>query len=155
MPRPSRAPLTGGQLLLALVAAVLVTAVLPPGAAWWLNRHRVQQTMERARVGAEAVRSHADARQLDRVNAAVVCGPGRIPKAGGASDDWVRETVIAPALFGAGMPTDAWGQCFLMNVEAWKSGGHVWILSAGPNGRVDTPLGAGTVQGDDIAVVVK
>ena len=151
MPARARAPLSGAQLLLALAAVILTTAVAPPGAAWWLNRHRVWQTTERAALVAAAVREHG----IERADNAVVCGPGRLPKAGTAGDAWVRQTVIAPQIFGAGTPTDAWGQCFLLNVGEWKAGGHVWILSAGPNGLVDTPLGAAAVAGDDIGVLVK
>ena len=151
MPARVRAPLSGAQLLLALAAVILTTAVVPPGAAWWLNRHRVRQTSERASLVAVAVRDHG----IGRADSAVVCGPGRLPKAAPGGDAWVRQTAIAPEIFGAGTPTDAWGQCFLMNVSDWKTGGHVWILSAGPNGQVDTPLGAAAAVGDDIGVLVK
>jgi hypothetical protein len=48
------------------------------------------------------------------------------------------------------MPTDAWGRCFLLNADAWATGGPVWLLSAGPNGWIDTPPNAIALGGDDI-----
>ena len=87
----------------------------------------------------------------------VACGPGQLPKSHDATgqDPWVSHAVMAPALFGAAMTPDSWGLCFLMNVGARRRGESVWILSAGPNGRVDTPFGATTLEGDDIGVIVK
>lgn len=156
MARRLPAPISGRQLVISLGIIAMSTVVVPPGAAWWLNRHRVAQTRERALHAADDVRLHGAARGVDHVEASVVCGPGRLPKAGESGpDEWVRYTAIAPQVFGAGMPTDAWGQCFLMNVGQWKGGGRVWVLSAGPNGRIDTPLGATIVQGDDIGAIVR
>ena len=142
--------------MLSLCLIILLTVVVPPGAAWWLNRHRVTQTSERAFLAAANVRDHAEERGLGRTDVAVVCGPGKLPTVGAAAEDaWVSNTVIGHPDFGAGMPTDAWGQCFLMNVGQWKTGGRVWVLSAGPNGKIDTPLGATSVQGDDIGAIVR
>lgn len=153
----SRSPVGGRRLLMILVAIALGTVVLPPAGAWRLNRSRVGQTTARASSAAERVKSHLEAlTSLDR-GADVVCGPGRLPKPGiGAEQEaWFRKAVVAPSLFGSGMPTDAWGQCFLMNVGDVPRGGRVWIISAGPNGMIDTPLGASAIAGDDIGAIVK
>jgi hypothetical protein len=48
------------------------------------------------------------------------------------------------------MPTDAWGRCFLLNADALATSGPVWLLSAGPNGLIDTPPNALALGGDDI-----
>lgn len=145
-----RGPLSGAQLITALIAIVIATAVIPPAAAWWLNAGRVSQTSRRVTVAIG--RLGAD---VDKTATGVVCGPGRLPGARvtgshPAHSAWLRELRPAPELFGAGMPTDAWGRCFLMNIGAWASGGPVWLLSAGPNGLIDTPPNALVPGGDDI-----
>lgn len=156
MPNQSRAPLTGGQLLLALMVIALATAVVPGVAAWRLNLYRVAQTQQRANVAAEDARHRALSPSAPATSASVVCGPGKLPKAaaGERRDEWVHYAVMAPQLFAAAMPTDAWSQCFLMNVGA-PPGVRVWVLSAGPNGRIDTPFGADALGGDDIGAIVR
>ena len=37
-------------------------------------------------------------------------------------------------------PTDPWGRCFLVNLAGVsRADTSVWVLSAGPNGVIDTP----------------
>ena len=157
-----RSPVSGAQLVAALAAIIFATAVLPPAAAWTLNRSRIAQTGERARVAGERLRgSSGDAASLMQ-HAGIICGPGRLPsrepaaigstaeRSQASHNAWLRGARIAPELFGAGMPTDAWGRCFLLNAGAWTSGGPVWLLSAGPNGWIDTPPNALALGGDDI-----
>ena len=156
MARRPRSPLSGGQLLLTIAGIVFVTAVVPPGAAWSLNRYRVNQTQERATQAALRLRAAATIVPPSRA-AGVACGPGEMPtiRSTGSEDDWVRNAVAMPEVFGAGMPTDAWGRCFLMNIGEWPRGGRVWIVSAGANGFIDTPLGATALSGDDIGAIVR
>jgi hypothetical protein len=78
---------------------------------------------------------------------AVVCGPGRLPDldvqgAGAIHVAWVTAAVVSPDAFGRTLLTDAWGRCFLVSDR--------WILSAGPNGVIETPRDAATLGGDDI-----
>ena len=155
--RPPRSPLSGGQLLLALVAIAIATVVVPPAAAWRLNQFRIDQTRERATQAAErlqkdSARLAAAPRRID-----VACGPGRLPRVEtpGLPAEWISRAVVAPELFGPGMPTDGWGRCFLMNIGEWPYGGRIGILSAGPNGIVDTPFGSATLAGDDIGAIVR
>lgn len=157
-----RYPVSGVQLAGTLVAIVFATAVLPPAAAWSLNRARVRQTEERARVAIERLRAGSEDLTGSRTAAGVVCGPGRLPDLVPATaiaraavsvpahGAWLRGAGFAPEAFGPGMPTDAWGRCFLLNVGAWSSGEPVWLLSAGPNGLLDTPPNALELGGDDI-----
>jgi hypothetical protein len=156
-----RSPISGAQLIAAIAAILFATAVLPPLAAWTLNRSRISQTRERARVAAERLQAGTDIATL-RESGGIVCGPGRLPdrepspiraRAGvsqAAHRAWVRGARLAPELFGAGMPTDAWGRCFLLNADALATSGPVWLLSAGPNGLIDTPPNALALGGDDI-----
>ncbi len=157
-----RSPFSGAQLIAALAAILFATVVLPPAAAWALNRSRIAQTWTRARTAAERLRVNRDDTAAIGRSAGILCGPGRLPdrepaavslRAAGsppAHTAWLREATIAPQAFGSGMPTDAWGRCFLLNAGAWTSGGPIWLLSAGPNGVIDTPPNALALGGDDI-----
>ena len=157
MSMTSRSPVRGRQLILILAAIALVTVVLPPAAAWRLNRYRVEQTTERAVSAAERLRNRPESLASVAGGVEVACGPGRLPKTAGGTEqeEWLRRAVVAPSLFGNGMPTDTWGLCFLMNVGEASRGGRMWILSAGPNGLIDTPFGATALAGDDIGAIVK
>ena len=157
-----RSPLTGSQLFAALAAILVATAVLPPAAAWTLNQSRIAQTEARARAAVSRLRTESGDMAVLAQGGGIVCGPGRIPNRepatasarSGASYPahaaWLRDARGAPQLFGAGMPTDAWGRCFLVNADAFASGSPVWLLSAGPNGLIDTPPNALALGGDDI-----
>jgi hypothetical protein len=163
-----RRPVTGPQLVVALAVIFAATAVLPPAAAWSLNEARIAQTEARVRSAADRLRTRANEISGFDASVGIACGPGRLPdlvpttataRAVAASlsthGAWLRRAGMAPELFGAGMPTDAWGRCFLLNVEAWSTGEPVWLLSAGPNGLVDTPADARTTGGDDVGVRVR
>jgi len=50
---------------------------------------------------------------------------------------------------------DPWGHAYLVNVQGYFFGGErVAIISAGPDGRVDTPLTALEAVGDDLILVL-
>jgi len=130
----------GSRVLRALLLAVLATAVLPPAGAWWLNHRRMEVTTERVRSVVVLV-SVEDGQ--------VLCGPGRIPDlnvkgAHATHVAWIAAAVSRPEAFGEGMSTDGWGRCFLANER--------WILSAGPNGVVDTAFEADRLAEDDIGM---
>lgn len=153
-----RRPITGRQLVLALTAIVLATVVLPPTGAWWLNARRIDETQERATLAAGHLRGTVD---RSGVRSEVVCGPGTLPNAPASSaslaihDSWMLAAVKSPEVFGEGMPTDAWGRCFLLNLGAARDGGQLWVLSAGPNGVIETARDGTALAGDDIGAVVK
>lgn len=157
-----KSPLSGVQLAAALAAIMMATAVLPPAAAWLLNETRIAQTRTRVDRAGEELRAN-----LSRVIASgvtgVACGPGRPPdlvpsvvnaRAAAAAlathDAWLRGARSAPEWFGPLTPADAWGRCLLLNLGRGGAEGPVWLLSAGPNGVVETPLDASTPAGDDI-----
>ncbi|HUR20167.1 MAG TPA: hypothetical protein VMZ90_05115 [Vicinamibacterales bacterium] len=162
IPAARRSPVSGLQLVAALAAMVFATAVLPPAAAWALNRSRIAQTRERARAAAERLQNGSEAFAGLMQSGGIACGPGRLPDRAPSDRrareelshpmhrDWLRDARMAPELFGAGMPTDAWGHCFIVNADAWATGGAVWLLSAGPNGWIDTGTNAMALGGDDI-----
>lgn len=136
-----RKVISGRRVVVTLGVVVLATVVVPPAGAWWLNQRRIGQTQARAEAALAAV--------VPRDRAPVVCGPGRLPdqdvvNATAVHAAWLAAAVVAPDAFGPSMPTDAWGRCFLMNER--------WLLSAGPNGVIDTAFDAGALQGDDVGV---
>lgn len=49
---------------------------------------------------------------------------------------------------------DPWGNAYIMNPGNFDAGGVVWILSAGPNGSIETPLSAADLAGDDIGILI-
>jgi hypothetical protein len=51
--------------------------------------------------------------------------------------------------------SDPWGHAYLVNVHGYYTAESVWILSAGPNGVIDTRPGSTTVAGDDVGVLVQ
>lgn len=58
------------------------------------------------------------------------------------------------------MPADPWGRRYIVSSDGfWARGSssnpdNVWVLSAGPNGRVETPDQNEDLGGDDIGVLV-
>ena len=56
----------------------------------------------------------------------------------------------------ANVTADPWGTKYLINAKEFGANRIVWILSAGPNGVVETnPTSAMQVQGDDIGIVLQ
>lgn len=150
-----RSPISGAELVAMLAAIVLATAVVPPAAAWSLNRFRVTQTQQRVQAATARLRATGDVALLSS-SGGILCGPGRLPgqssgsSRGATHAEWLSRARLAPELFGAGMPTDAWGRCFLINAQDWPAGTPVWLLSAGPNGVFETATTALALAGDDI-----
>ncbi len=147
--RSPRSSVRGAYVLRAVLLAAVATAVLPPAGAWWLNSRRVAETTVRV---AEAVEG---LRQSELWPAGVTCGTGRLPdvspetaRARGSSldlsvhDAWLSALVAAPGTGPVQVGTDAWGRCLLV--------ADGWILSAGPNGIIETPIAAEAPRGDDI-----
>lgn len=134
----ARSTVQGSHVVRAVVLAVFATAVLPPAGAWWLNSRRIAVTSGRV----QAAVAGAQAQVGDRV----LCGPGRLPEsgavgAGAVHTQWLSLAVVEPTPISQREP-DAWGQCLLV--------GHGWVLSAGPNGVIETPFDAALPIGDDV-----
>jgi general secretion pathway protein G len=56
----------------------------------------------------------------------------------------------------ARVTADPWGHAYITNATDFPIDGNpVWILSAGPNGQVETPSFSPTVLGDDIGMRIK
>lgn len=50
---------------------------------------------------------------------------------------------------------DPWGKAYVSNASEFLSSGNVWIVSAGPDGIVQTGRGATDLSGDDIGTRIK
>jgi general secretion pathway protein G len=56
----------------------------------------------------------------------------------------------------ARVTADPWGNAYIINADGFSIDGQpVWILSAGPNGQVETPTFSQTLLGDDIGMRIK
>jgi len=53
---------------------------------------------------------------------------------------------------GSALPADPWGRPYMVNVAAT---GPIWVLCAGPNGKIQTAVTATVVNGDDIGFRVR
>ena len=51
---------------------------------------------------------------------------------------------------------DPWGNAYVLNSNSFPiQGKQVWLISAGPNGQIETPSNSDTIQGDDIGIRIK
>jgi hypothetical protein len=155
---------TGRRLLGALTAIVLATAILPPAAAWWVTVRRVHRAEATAAALAYQLRSPERAALLDRlaIGAGILYGEGRVPSADHSSDQHLLAESHGPlsSAIGAPVDPDPWGNCYIVRVlsGATGPGAEVWVISAGPNGIVETTWSVGgtvAVGGDDVGVRVK
>jgi hypothetical protein len=56
----------------------------------------------------------------------------------------------------AAVTQDPWGRSYITNADNFPlQGAAIWILSAGPDGVVDTPGNNNVVLGDDIGSRIK
>lgn len=152
--------MTTRQIAATLGAVVLLTAVLPPLFASAVNRRRIHHAAEDASRLAELFDPVlTEAHVASGVE--VLCGTGRVPAA--STDEaqrWLTGVRASPVLvLGQDAPTDPWGRCYLVNAaNIARADGAVWVLSAGPNGMIDTPFVTSVEQplaGDDIGALVR
>ena len=150
--------MTGRRVLAALGLILLATAVLPPAAAWRVNRSRVRAASAEAAALADILQARpAELRDAAR-GADVLYGPGRIPSAQTPETArWVTAPRAALALVVGdrhGLLADPWGNGYMVNLSAPAAGesATLRVLSAGPNGIIDTPFvsASGTPEGDDV-----
>jgi general secretion pathway protein G len=53
------------------------------------------------------------------------------------------------------VPEDPWGRAYVINSHGFFAGENVWVLSAGPNGNLDTGPGDFSLQGDDLGFLIE
>jgi type II secretory pathway pseudopilin PulG len=153
--------MSGKRVIKALVVILLATAVLPPAAAWVVNRRRVDRASADIAEIVEQLKHAPTAWQDLARGTDVLCGPGRLPIAiAPETRAWVAaprgSRSLADVLDAAHAPrSDPWGNCYLVNIGAVvaREPSVLWVISAGPNGIIDTPFLSSTLAtpaGDDI-----
>lgn len=155
--------MTGRRVLATLGCILLATAVLPPAAAWGVNRSRVRfAAVEVVRIAETLRGAEPELRDLSR-GVKVLYGPGRPPLAPTpAAQPWVtmpRAALVSAVGVRRTLSPDPWGNCYVVKLAAIAAGepANVWVLSAGPNGIIDTPfvVASGTPAGDDVGATVR
>ncbi len=123
--------MSGTRLVAALVTILLLTFVVPPLAARHVHQQRIAAAeADVARIAEEfAVPSGA-------VGPRVFHGPGAIPRSAPEAA-WLAGVSVAPLPSLANpFGPDPWGNHYVVSITGH---GAVCVLSAGPNGIVETP----------------
>ena len=136
-----------GRLLAALTAIAFLAIVVPFAAVRSLHERRL------SRVSAELdALAPAASRALTSAPAVnVLLGPGRVPMS--ADPRWLDgpsyplQNALEPAL----VTPDPWGNGYVVNLRAGAKAA-VWLLSAGPDGTLQTPFdgSSSSTLGDDV-----
>ena len=137
--------------VLALLAAIVVLAiVLPYGAVHTLHVRRLQAADDAARAIADRVSEALGAGTFEMpAGTQVLVGPGDQPRA--VDERWgatatfslLRALKPPPAI-----APDPWGNAFLVHVGSGPEGSR-WVISAGPDGILQTPASGGDRAGGD------
>jgi hypothetical protein len=148
------------QLLVAVAALLSIAFVVPACLAMRLNRGRLMKAEQDVRAIAEAFdRSARNRADVERRAGTfdVLAGPGTAPRANDAVtllwQNGRADTLTTPT-------PDPWGHRYQINIGALSNrqsdAAAVWVLSAGPDGIVDTPFvttaSGARLRGDDIGV---
>jgi hypothetical protein len=136
---------TGTRVLATVAIAVFATAVIPPFSAWVVNHRRVSRAEADINAIVDRVRNAEPALRHLEGAVDVLCGPGRLPEATADARGWItapRGSLAAVLTEHESLPIDPWGNCYLMNLRAMTAvePSAVWVLSAGPNGIIETPF---------------
>ena len=147
--------------LAGLLAIIAVLAfVLPYGAVQTLHNRRLRAADEATRAIAERLKAlMAGDPVAIPAGTEVLAGPGDRPAVPPGQDErWNSATSIPLERVTGGaieLRPDPWRNAYLVSLGAGRSGGTVWVLSAGPDGIVQTPFLApnGPVADDRAAPV--
>jgi len=129
------------------VAIAILTFVLPPLAARQVNARRVDRAQAEAGRVADLVAGAADERAAASREALVLAGPGSTSLKYAEATRWPQPR--ATTTFS--LRPDPWGNPYLV-VVPMEQGATVAVVSAGPNGVVETKFGATAGAGDDLVV---
>lgn len=143
--------MTGRKLAGALIVIVLLAFVLPPVAASRVSRARLDRAAHDVSAIAANLAGEALGGTEGSPSALVLAGSGELPR--WTADDWPETQQPVPRAIGP----DPWGNRYLIVARPRPHG--IVVLSAGPNGLVETPLlsmasgqpGAVKPGGDDLA----
>lgn len=152
--------LSARVLAFALIVIGVLAFIFPPTVASWIQQRRVTRAVTQVQALAQAIAADAASKLSTRpelVDVELLIGPGdAVIEAGDRA--WIdsraaplRASVAAPDTI---LAPDPWLRALLVNIGARKRGGPIWVLSAGPNGIVETPFLSSAPAGDDVAVRV-
>lgn len=146
---------SGRRTAIAVTLLVVLTAVIPPAGAYALARWRVVRANANAVAAVALFRERIPVLRELAGEATVIAGPGRMPRGQGLGEAWVQNPVSLAASFDEPWPIDPWGRAYLLDVGALVERGAGLLISAGPNGEIETAIGASAPAGDDVAAVVR
>lgn len=147
--------MSGRKLAAALVAIALLTLVLPPLAARQVNQHRIAIARQDVDRIAASLTGERQAALVEAIAAAdggplVLTGPGAAPGVPPGLG-WPAGRMFPWSALSDNESRDPWGNHYLIAIGGGP-GAPAVVLSAGPNGTIDTPFAtAASPRGDDIA----
>lgn len=141
---------------LILGLAALVYPVVQDGLE---ERRRHQAEDECRRIAALVAERQARSALVTGEDCAYLVGPGELPEGaarlrpGGQPGSLDDALAPAPGRTPSPLRPDPWGRAYVMvPVDPEEPGRGGSILSAGPDGVIQTPFGAGRFRGDDVGV---
>ncbi len=156
--------LRGDQLVAALILIGVLCFVLPPAAAWSVNRSRVRVASAEVAALADLMRQAGPELREAATRADVLSGPGHMPVASAPdAERWVTAPrgPLARAIGGRRtLSVDPWGNSYVVKLAPIAAGepSTPWVLSAGPNGIIETPFlprGDQGLAGDDVGARIR
>lgn len=153
--------LTWPRVSAAIVVLLVLAFAVPYGAVQTLHKKRLRAADESTRAIAERLRTILAGPSDLPAGTEVLAGPGDRPVVN--DDRWNSATSVPLArvlpVLSSDDPSaqaDPWGNAYLVNVALLPSAGTVWVLSAGPDGIVQTPfVSQGPPLGDDRAARIR
>jgi hypothetical protein len=145
------APIGTPVVLLALTVIAVLAFVLPFGAVRTLHARRLGAAHQDLDALVSRIRLD-DLRGRFSERASVLIGPGDLPRS--ADPLWMSGTTAPLVAVDRSAHADPWGNGYVINLGASAAAGAtVWLLSAGPDGIIQTPFvdSSATPLGDDLA----
>lgn len=139
--------LTPWRAAAALMGIAILAFVLPFAAVSALHVHRLDSAdrQERELAAALALPSF-----LSQSSSDLLLGPGAMPRFDDSAWSRAPTVPLAPLLADRYVLTpDPWGNAYLVRIRVGAGGRSLDILSAGPDGIVQTPFASTTPSGDD------
>ncbi|MGQ0551762.1 MAG: type II secretion system protein GspG [Planctomycetota bacterium] len=161
------------EALVALSILLSLSGVLMPAVGEQVGASRQEQALNDMQTIASGLAAYSrdtlflPTGSQGRTNIAWLYGPGEIPENNcfghGGEARPLGDVLLEPSLGGPGwagpyaatLQADPWGHAYLVNSEGWVSmHEHAMVLSAGPDGVVQTEPSANRPAGDDLVLIL-